>query len=77
MLEELYYLFQEQMTCNADDLEICKAKKKLDALIGNTDNESAILDYGISYEKAGFRFGFILAIRIMAQCINEIPVSVS
>ncbi len=75
ILEEMYNLFQEKMPCSIDDTEIRKAKKKLDALIGNTDNEGAILDYGIAYEKAGFHFGFILAVRIMAQCMNEIPVS--
>ena len=42
----------------------------------DTDKENAVLDYGSAYEKAGFRYGFVLAVRMMAQCINEIPVSV-
>ncbi len=75
ILDEMYNLFQEKMPCSADDTEIRKAKKKLDALVGNTDNEGAILDYGIAYEKAGFRFGFTLAVRIMAQCMDEVTVS--
>ncbi len=75
IFEEIYNRFQEQMPCSADDIAIRREKKKLDALIGNTDNESAILDYGIAYEKAGFRFGFTLAVRIMAQCMDEVTVS--
>ena len=76
ILEELYDLFQEKMPYNMDDMEILKAKKKLEALMDDTDKENAVLDYGIAYEKAGFRYGFVLAVRMMAQCINEIPVSV-
>lgn len=72
ILEELYNLFQEKMPYNMDDMEILRAKKKLEALMGDVDREKDILDYGIAYEKAGFRYGFTLAIRIMAQCINEI-----
>ncbi len=72
ILDDLYDLFQEKMTCNADDTEIFQAKKKLDAMLNDKDSENAVLDYGIAYEKAGFRFGFTLAIRIMAHCINEI-----
>ncbi len=77
ILDDLYNLFQEKMTCNADDMEIFQAKKKLDAMLNDKDSENAVLDFGIAYEKAGFRFGFTLAVRIMAQCINEVPVSVS
>lgn len=71
ILEEIYNLFQEKMPYSVDDKEICRAKKKLDALIGDMDNENVILDYGIATEKAGFRYGFMLAVHIMAQCINE------
>jgi len=76
ILDDLYDLFQEKMACNADDTEIFQAKKKLDAMLNDKDIENTVLDYGIAYEKAGFRYGFILATRIMAHCINEIPVSV-
>lgn len=72
ILEELYDLFQEKMLCHIDDMEILKAKKKLETLMSDTDKENAVLDYGIAYEKAGFRYGFVLAVRIMAQCIHEI-----
>ena len=41
-------------------------------LIEDTDSENAILDYGIDYGRLGFRYGFILAIRIIFQCINNI-----
>lgn len=76
ILTEIYGLFQEKMPCSADDMEISRAKKRLDTLIGDADNENAILDYGVAYEKAGFRYGFILAVCIMAQCISEIQTSV-
>lgn len=77
ILEELYDLFQEKMPCSAGDMEISRAKKRLDVLMGDADNENAILDYGIVYEKAGFRYGFTLAVRIMSQCMNDITKSTS
>lgn len=77
ILEELYERFQEEMPCGKDDVEILRVRKRLGPLIEDPDNENAILDYGIAYEKAGFRYGFILAVRIMAQCVNGISVSVS
>ncbi len=58
ILEELYDLFQEKMPYNMDDMEILRAKKKLEALMGDVDRENDILDYGIAYEKADFRYGF-------------------
>lgn len=70
ILDELYDLFQEKMPYNLDDAEILKAKKKLETLISDTDKENAILDYGIAYEKAGFRYGFVLAVRIMSNCMD-------
>lgn len=30
----------------------------------------AVLDYGIAYERSGFRNGFIIATRILCECIN-------
>lgn len=72
ILTEIYGLFQEKMPCNSDDMEISRAKKRMDTLLEDPDNENAILDYGVAYERAGFRYGFILAVRIMAQCINDI-----
>lgn len=72
ILDELYDLFQEKMPYAADDIEILRAKKKISSLMNDPDKENDILDYGIAYEKAGFHYGFILAVRMMAQCINEI-----
>lgn len=70
ILDELYDLFQEKMPYNLDDAEILKAKKKLETLMSDTDKENAVLDYGIAYEKAGFRYGFVLAVRIMSNCMD-------
>lgn len=70
ILEELYDLFQEKMPYNRDDREILRAKKKLETLMNDTDKENAVLDYGIAYEKAGFRYGFVLAVRIMSNCMD-------
>ncbi len=77
ILDGLYDLFQEKIPCHTDDMAILQAKKKLDTLMDDSEAENAILDYGIAYEKAGFHYGFILAVCIMSQCINEIPVSTS
>lgn len=70
ILEEIYDLFQEKMTHSMNDREILRAKKELAALMGDTDKENAVLDYGIAYEKAGFRYGFVLAVRIMSNCMD-------
>lgn len=70
VLEELYNLFQEKMPYNRDDREILRAKKKLEMLVNDTEKESALLDYGIAYEKAGFRYGFVLAVRILSNCMD-------
>ena len=72
ILEELYDLFQEKMPYYMDDMEILRAKKKLEAMMGDADKEKAILDYGIAYEKSGFRYGFVLAVCIMSHCMTEI-----
>lgn len=77
ILEELYDLFQEKMPYHTDDIEIRKAQKRLKSLVEDETKKEAILNYGIAYEKAGFRYGFTLAVRIMAQYISEGLVSVS
>lgn len=80
--EKIYWMdytaySRQRCLCSTDDMEMMRAKRIPDTLIEDTDSENTILDYGIAYERFGFRYGFILAVRIMAQCINEIPVSVS
>lgn len=77
ILEELYDLFQEKMPYHIDDMGIRKAQKRLKSLVEDETKKEAILNYGIAYEKSGFRYGFTLAVRIMAQCINEAPKAVS
>lgn len=77
ILEELYDLFQEKMPYHIDDMGIRKAQKRLKSLVEDETKKEAILNYGIAYEKAGFRYGFTLAVRIMAQYISEGLVSVS
>lgn len=77
ILEELYDLFQEKRQYGMDDIEILKAKNKIAGLLDNTDNEDAILDYGTAYEKAGFRYGFMLAVHIMSRCISEVPIHIA
>lgn len=76
ILDKLYDLLQEQMQCGVKDKEIISAKNKLKNLLEDADNEGAILDYGIAYEKNGFHYGFVLAVHIMAQCIHETPKSI-
>lgn len=34
------------------------------------DMEYFVLDYGIAYEKAGFRNSFVIASRIFAECMT-------
>ena len=63
---------RQRCPCSTEDTEIVRAKRIRDTLIEDTDSVNAILDYGIDYEQSGFRYGFILAIRIIFQCINNI-----
>lgn len=72
ILEELYDLFQKKMPYHMDDMEILRVKKKLEAIMEDADKEKTILDYGIAYERAGFRYGFVLAVCIMSHCMTEI-----
>lgn len=74
MLDTLYDLFQERLDYKMDQPEIIKAKEQIAAKVKNAetyeDIEYAVLDYGIAYEKSGFRNGFIIATRILCECIN-------
>lgn len=75
MLDTLYDLFQESMDYKIDEAEIIRAKKQIAEIVKSADSyediEYSILDYGIAYERAGFRNGFIIATRIMSECIND------
>lgn len=77
ILDEIYNLFAEKMQFSTDDAELIKAKHKIESLLENSDYESSVLDYGIAYEKAGFRYGFVLAVQIMSQCIVAMPSDVA
>lgn len=76
MLDELFTMWQEKMSYRLDEAEIRRARKNLLAALKDPENENAILDYGIALEKCGFRNGFILATKIMSQCMDNIPVYV-
>lgn len=70
MLDLLYDMFQEQLDYRLDDQEIKRCKEKLMKMADDPQAEYAILDYGIAYERAGFRNGFVIAARILSECIN-------
>lgn len=56
------------------DVFIMKKKRYAD---GDTDNENSISDYGITYERTGFRYSFMFTICILSQYINEIKTLMS
>ena len=74
MLNHLYDLFQGSMDYKIDEAEIIRAKEQITETVKSAeaydDIEYAVLDYGIAYERAGFRNGFIIATRIFSYCIN-------
>ena len=87
-LDQLYDMFQERLNYRLDELEIQRTRKKIMEIAENSGvkyekMESAVLDYGIAYERAGFRNGFRFAAQILAECLNtgpipdSIPLSVS
>lgn len=71
ILDKLYCLFQESAPYRKDDPEIRRTQKALLSLLENKEKENIVLDYGIAYEKAGFRNGFVLAVQIMTRCIID------
>lgn len=77
MLDKMYNAFQENMSYRLDEIEIQKSRKKLKELVNDPEKESVILDYGIAYERAGFRNGFMIAVQIMSQCIGPAPAPVT
>lgn len=69
VLDSLYDMLQEKFDYRLDDHEIKKTRKKLMKMTDNPEAENAILDYGIAYEKAGFRNGFRIAAQIFSECL--------
>ncbi len=70
MLDLLYDMFQEKLDYRLDDQEIKRCKENLMGMINDPRAEYAILDYGIAYERSGFRNGFVIAARILSECIS-------
>ncbi len=70
MLDLLYEMFQEQLDYRLDEQEIKRCKENLMKLTDDPQAEYAILDYGIAYERSGFRNGFVIAARILSECMN-------
>ncbi len=70
MLDSLYNIFQEKLDYRLDDQELKKARADLMEIINDPQAECAVLDYGIAYERAGFRNGFRIAAQILSECLN-------
>ena len=85
-LDTMYNLLQEKMDYRLDEIEIQRTRRKIreaaeTAGIEYDKLEYAVLDYGIAYERAGFRNGFRFAAQILSECLNtslntdNIPIS--
>lgn len=70
MLDLLYDMFQEKLDYRLDDQEIKRCKENLMGMMNDPRGEYAILDYGIAYERSGFRNGFVIAARILSECMD-------
>lgn len=75
MLDQLYNMFQEKLDYRLDELEIQRTRKKIMETVENSGIkyeklEYTVLDYGIAYERAGFRNGFKIAVQILSECLN-------
>lgn len=77
MINRLYDLLQESMDYKIHESEILRAKEQITETLSSKkanikyeDIEYAVLDYGIAYERAGFWNGFVIAVRIMSECIS-------
>ena len=74
-LDTMYNLLQEKMDYRPDEIELHRTRRKIreaaeTAGIKYDKLECAVLDYGISYERAGFRNGFRFAAQILSECMN-------
>jgi len=75
-LDTMYNLLQEKMDYRLDEIEIQRTRRKIreateTAGIEYDKLECAVLDYGIAYERAGFRNGFRFAAQILSECMNS------
>lgn len=70
MLDSLYDTLQEKFDYRLDDPEIKRTKENLMKVVTDPQAEYLILDYGIAYEKAGWRNGFVIAVQILSECLH-------
>ena len=74
-LDTMYNLLQEKMDYRLDEIEIQRTRRNIKE-IAETEGikydklEYVVLDYGIAYERAGFRNGFRFAAQILSECLN-------
>lgn len=69
-LDTLYDMFQSKLDYRLDDQEIKRTRATVMKMTNDPQAEYAVLDYGIAYERAGFRNGFRIAVQILSECIN-------
>lgn len=74
-LDTMYDLLQEKMDYRLDEIEIQRTRRNImetakNAGIEYDKIEYEVLDYGIAYERAGFRNGFKIAAQILSECLN-------
>lgn len=75
-LDTMYNLLQEKMDYRLDEIEIQRTRRKImetakNAGIEYEKIEYEVLDYGIAYERAGFRNGFKVAVQLLSECLNS------
>lgn len=75
-LDTMYNLLQEKMDYRLDEIEIQRTRRKIREVakiagIEYDELEYVVLDYGIAYERAGFRNGFRFAAQILSECMNS------
>lgn len=74
-LDTMYNLLQEKLDYRLDEIEIQRTRRKIMEMAKNAGIEYEkieyeVLDYGIAYERAGFRNGFKIAVQILSECLN-------
>ena len=74
-LDTMYNLQKKKMDYRLDEINIQRARRKIMEMTKNAGIEYEkieyeVLDYGIAYERAGFRNGFKIAAQILSECLN-------
>ena len=75
-LDTMYDLLQEKMDYRLDEIEIQRTRRTIREVAENAGirydkMEYAVLDYGIAYERTGFRNGFKVAVQLLSECLNS------